>query len=125
MAEAGRISLPAAAAPWLDPVTRLRLVIIIGVLAFWEGLARSGWLYRDVVPSLLAIGTAVWKLLSNSDFYWHLGVTAGEVGTALLIGGVSGVVVGLLLGGSRLLSKAYESYLYYLCLLYTSPSPRD
>jgi ABC-type nitrate/sulfonate/bicarbonate transport system permease component len=119
MAEAGRLSLPAAPAQWIDPVTLVRIGIIAGVLVFWELIARSGLLYRDVVPSLLAIGGALVKLLSTSDFYWNLGVTASEVGTALLIGGVSGVVVGLLLGGSRLLSKAYEPYLYYL-----GPTPK-
>jgi NitT/TauT family transport system permease protein len=119
MAEAGRLSVPAAPAPWIDPVTLVRVGIIVGVLVFWELIARSGLLYRDVVPSLVAIGGALVKLLSTSDFYWNLGVTAGEVGTALLIGGVSGVVVGLLLGASRLLSKAYEPYLYYL-----GPTPK-
>jgi ABC-type nitrate/sulfonate/bicarbonate transport system permease component len=119
MAEAGRLSLPAAPAQWIDPVTLVRIGIIAGVLVFWELIARSGLLYRDVVPSLLAIGGALVKLLSTSDFYWNLGVTASEVGTALLIGGVSGVVVGLLLGGNRLLSKAYEPYLYYL-----GPTPK-
>ena len=119
MAEAGRLSLPAAPAPWIDPVTLVRVGIITGVLAFWELIARSGLLYRDVVPSLVAIGAALVKLLSTSDFYWNLGVTAGEVGTALLIGGLSGVVIGLLLGGSRFLSKAYEPYLYYL-----GPTPK-
>ena len=80
MVEAGRISLPAAPAPWLDPVTLIRIAIIAGVLVFWEALARSGLLYRDVVPSLLAIGSALIKLLSSGDFYWNLGWTAGEVG---------------------------------------------
>jgi len=36
-----------------------------------------------------------------------------------LIGGLSGLVVGLILGGSRLLAKAYEPYLYYL-----GPTPK-
>jgi NitT/TauT family transport system permease protein len=119
MAETSRLSLPAAPAPWVDPVTLVRIGIIIGVLVSWELIARSGLLYRDVVPSLVAIGGALAMLLSTSDFYWNLAVTAGEVGNALLIGGVSGVVVGLLLGGSRLLSKAYEPYLYYL-----GPTPK-
>ena len=119
MAEAGRIALPATRTPWLDPVTLLRIAIIVGVLVFWEALARSGLLYRDVVPSLFAIGGALMKLLSSPDFYWNLGVTAGEVGPALLLGGVAGVLVGLVIGGSRLLAKAYEPYLYYL-----GPTPK-
>jgi NitT/TauT family transport system permease protein len=119
MAEAGRVALPAAHAPRFDPVTLLRIAIIVGVLVFWEALARSGLLYRDVVPSLFAIGAALAKLLSSPDFYWNLGVTAAEVGTALAIGGIAGVFVGLAIGGSRLLAKAYEPYLYYL-----GPTPK-
>ena len=113
------MSLPAAPAPRIDPVTLVRIGIIAGVLVFWEVLARSGLLYRDVVPSLVAIGAALVKLLSTADFYWNLGVTAGEVGTALVIGGVSGVAVGLVLGANRLLGRAYEAYLYYL-----GPTPK-
>ncbi len=119
MAEAGRIRAAAPPRPAVSPVTLLRISIILVVLVAWELLARSGWLYRDVVPSLLAIGTAVWKLLSNSEFYWHLGVTAGEVGIGLAIGGVSGLVAGLLLGANRMLSKSFEPYLYYL-----GPTPK-
>jgi NitT/TauT family transport system permease protein len=119
MAETGR--LRAAPIPRVvgDPVLRLRIVIVIVVLAIWEAVAASGLLYRDVVPSLLAIAGATVRLLSNPEYYWNLGVTAGEVGASLVIGGLSGLVVGLILGGSRVLTKAYEPYLYYL-----GPTPK-
>jgi NitT/TauT family transport system permease protein len=118
MAEAGRLTL-APPRPWADPVTAVRIVIVATILLTWELVARSGLLYRDVVPSLLAIGDAIAKLLANREYYWHLGVTAGEVGTGLLIGGLSGLVVGIALGANRLLSRAYEPYLYYL-----GPTPK-
>lgn len=117
MAETGR--LVRAPAPLMSPVTLLRAAIILGVLAIWEFLAHSGWLYRDVVPSLRSIGGALIGLLTSSDYYFNLGVTAGEIGIALLIGGISGIAVGLLLGGNRFLSKAFEPYLYYL-----GPTPK-
>ena len=101
MAETGRLR----AAP-LPGVLWLRIVIVIVVLAIWEAVAASGLLYRDVVPSLLAIAGAIVRLLSNPEYYWNLGVTAGEVAASLVIGGLSGLVVGLILGGSRLLTKA-------------------
>src|SRR5205814_6653368 len=42
-----------------------------------------------------------------------------EIGTGLLIGGLSGLAVGILLGSNRLLSRAYEAILYYL-----GPTPK-
>jgi NitT/TauT family transport system permease protein len=106
MADAGRLRQTLITSPVLSPVTLLRIAIIIAVLVGWEALAQSGLLYRDVVPSLLAIGKAIFGLLS-------------EVGAALTIGGVSAVIVGLVLGGNKFLSRAYEPYLYYL-----GPTPK-
>jgi ABC-type nitrate/sulfonate/bicarbonate transport system permease component len=119
MADTGRLSLPAPTPAWAEPVTLLRLAIIVAVLVLWEAVARSGLLYRDVVPSLAAIGGALVTLLAAPDFYGHLAVTAGEIGTGLVLGGVTGLLAGLVLGGSRLLSKAFEPYLYYL-----GPTPK-
>jgi ABC-type nitrate/sulfonate/bicarbonate transport system permease component len=119
MAETGRLIRAREAAPLAGPVTLLRIAIILVLLAVWEFLAHSGWLYRDVVPSLLTIGRALFGLLSSRNYYFNLGVTAGEIGTALAIGGLSGLGVGLVLGVNRFLSKAYEPYLYYL-----GPTPK-
>jgi len=114
MAETGRLIAPAGQ-PSLSPVTLVRIAIIAGVLVTWEAVAASGLLFRDVVPSLLVIGRATAELLADKSYYWHLGVTAGEVGTGLLIGGLSG----LALGSNKLLSRAFEAYLYYL-----GPTPK-
>ena len=119
MAQTGQLTKAPAGAPALSPVTLLRIAIVLGTLAIWEFLAHSGWLYRDVVPSLLAIGEALGRLLARPDFYYNLGVTAAEIGAAVAIGGISGMVVGLLLGANRYLSRAFENYLYYL-----GPTPK-
>ena len=116
MAETGRLSLPAAR-PFglpLRPVTALRLLIIVVVLAGWEALAASGLLYRDVVPSLGAIGRALFVTLRDPSFYFHLGTTGYEIAIAMLIGGLSGLVVGIVLGASAFMARAYEALLYYL-----------
>ena len=117
MAETGRLSVPAA--PPIAPVTLVRVAIIVFVLLFWEAIARSGLLFRDVVPSLTVIGGALIELLADPTYYRHLGVTAGEIGIALGVGGVAGLAVGIALGGSRLLARAFEPYLYYL-----GPTPK-
>jgi ABC-type nitrate/sulfonate/bicarbonate transport system permease component len=119
MAETGRLSRAAGAAPVISQVTLLRAAIILGVLAIWEFLAHSGWLYRDVVPSLISIGEALVQLLVRPNYYYNLGVTAAEIGAAVTIGGLSGMAVGILLGANRYLSRAFENYLYYL-----GPTPK-
>ena len=96
-----------------------RIAIVAAFLVVWELVARSGWLFRDVVPPLEAIAAAVAKLVATSDFYANLGVTAFEVAVALAIGGVAGIAVGIVLGGSRFLSRAYEPFVYYL-----GPTPK-
>jgi ABC-type nitrate/sulfonate/bicarbonate transport system permease component len=119
MAEAGRLRAAAPPRPWLDAVTLLRLAIVGTILVTWEVVAASGLLYRDVVPSLVAIGKAVAELLAEREYYWHLAVTAGEVGMGLLIGGLAGLVAGIALGANRLMSRSFEPYLYYL-----GPTPK-
>jgi NitT/TauT family transport system permease protein len=120
----------------LGPVTALRIAIVVLVLSAWEVLAASGWLYRDVVPSLVAIAKALFTLLAVSDMpasidldlylfriettikipqiYWHLYTTFYEIVIGMAVGGLCGLVAGIALGGSRLLRRAYEPLLYYL-----------
>lgn len=120
MADTRRLSSSTVGAPgWVSPVTLLRVVIILTFLAVWEFLSHSGWLYRDVVPSLVKIAAALVDLLTHGEYYFNLGVTAAEIGLALAIGGSLGIVVGIVLGANRFLTEAYELYLYYL-----GPTPK-
>jgi ABC-type nitrate/sulfonate/bicarbonate transport system permease component len=115
MAEARRLNLRVhRAGALISPVTALRLAIIVAVLAAWEALAASGLLYRDVVPSLGAIAAALYRTIADATFYGHLGTTFYEIALAMIFGGLSGLGVGIALGGSRLLRRAYEPMLYYL-----------
>jgi NitT/TauT family transport system permease protein len=119
MAEAGRLSVAPPRRFIVNPVTAVRIAIIVSLLALWEIVSASGLLYRDVVPSLLAIGLALVRTLSDPAFYANLATTSYEIAIALAIGGVAGLLVGLLLGGNRLMGKAFEAYLYYL-----GPTPK-
>jgi NitT/TauT family transport system permease protein len=100
-------------------VLLLRIAIVVTVLALWQIVSVSGWLFRDVVPSLTKIASAIVQLLSNPDFYSNLGITGYEIGVALAIGGISGLAVGIALGANRFLSDAFEAILLYL-----GPTPK-
>ena len=140
MATTGNLTaIPRAAAPLVSPVTLLRIALLVAIVAIWEAVAASGLLFRDVVPSLLTISGALIRILTHQDFqlqlglgnggtaldvmipefYRHLWVTIGEVGTAMTIGGLSGLAAGLLLGANPFLSGAFERFLYYL-----GPTPK-
>jgi NitT/TauT family transport system permease protein len=119
VAEIGRLTRAPAAGPSVSPVTLLRIAIVLAVLGLWQLMAASGWFYRDVVPSLQTIGEALRKLLSSGDFYWNLWATLDEIGIGLLIGGVTGLLAGLVLGANRFIARAFEPYLYYL-----GPTPK-
>jgi ABC-type nitrate/sulfonate/bicarbonate transport system permease component len=138
MAQAGHLTrAPSRVSHWLDPVTRLRIIILVTIVALWEVTAASGLLFRDVVPSLVTVGRALVELLAYPDlkwpidlghrhydlwmpaFYWHLYVTIGEIAGAMVVGGVAGLLVGLALGANPFLSRAFERFLYYL-----GPTPK-
>lgn len=100
-------------------IATIRAVFVLVVLVAWEVVARSGLLTHDIVPSLAKIGSALWRLLVSRDFYFNLGVTAGEIAIAMVIGGICGLAAGLLLGANRFLSRAFEALLLYL-----GPTPK-
>jgi ABC-type nitrate/sulfonate/bicarbonate transport system permease component len=100
-------------------VAAIRIAIAAAILTLWEGASASGLFYRDVIPSLVAIGRALGAVAVSAEFYGHLAASLMEIAQALAIGVGLGLVIGLILGSSRFLSRAFEPYLYYL-----GPTPK-
>jgi ABC-type nitrate/sulfonate/bicarbonate transport system permease component len=119
MAATGTIATRRRASGRAREVLITRVVIIATALALWEALALSGLLFEGVVPRLSVIGRGLGSLLASAAFYGNLQTTAGEVATAVAIGGAAGLLVGLVLGARRFLARAFEPYLYYL-----GPTPK-
>ena len=119
MAIAASAGVTAGAADRAVRVWGLRAAIVAVVLATWEVVAESGWLFRDVVPTLPVIARTIVRMLGDAAFYANLGVTGAEIAAALAIGGLAGVVTGLVLGASPFLSRAFEGFIYYL-----GPTPK-
>jgi NitT/TauT family transport system permease protein len=109
----GESRLPAA------PVARRRIAVVVVALLVWQGVAASGILFRDVVPTLDQIALALVRLMADRELYGNLGVSGYEIAAALAIGGTAGLAVGLLLGSHGLLGRTFEPYLHYL-----GPTPK-
>ena len=97
----------------------VRAVTIVALLLVWEAVSASGLLFRDVVPSLGAIGRALVRLLANGEFYSNLATSAGEVGAGLAIGALLGLAAGIAVGANRFVANAYEALIHYL-----GPTPK-
>ena len=108
-----------AAAPGMSGSTMPRLVLATLLLAAWQGLAMSGWLFQDVIPRWQTVLGGFAAVLSSRDFYANAFVTGGELVVALAAGGFAGLLVGLALGSSRFISAAFERWVNYL-----SPMPK-
>lgn len=100
-------------------VLAIRVGAVVLVLAAWEAMAQSGLVVRDIIPPVSNILLAAVGLLGSPEFYVNLWATGFEVGAAIAIGTVAGIVVGLVLGGSRFIADMFEPYIYYV-----SPTPR-
>lgn len=89
---------------------RIRYATLAAILVLWELVARSGWLYQDVVPPLSKIGAALIRLVLDHATYRHLGVTAWEVLAGLVLGYAAGVAFGLVAGARRSFGDAVAPY---------------
>lgn len=87
-------------------VTVVRIATLAVTLAAWEIVARSGWLYQDVVPPLAKIAQAFARLLADPATYKHLGVTSIEVGAGFALGFAAGTAFGLAAGARRFFGDA-------------------
>ena len=100
-------------------VARIRIVTGVGLLMFYELVARSGLLYGAVVPSLLDIVWALMNLLGSTAFYPHLMATVVEVVAGFLIGTCLGLMLGISFGLWRLLGEVLDPWIHYL-----APTPK-
>jgi ABC-type nitrate/sulfonate/bicarbonate transport system permease component len=116
MAVAGKLGVTV---PTRRHVAMVRVTIVALILALWEAVSASGLVFHDVVPSLWVIARSTTTLLTGIEFYRNLVVTAAEIAMGVLIGGLSGLAVGFVLGANRFLATAYESFVYYL-----GPTPK-
>lgn len=105
--------------PVLSRVAVIRIVTIVVVMVAYELVARSGLLFKDVVPSLVLVVKALVATLSDPGFYPHVWRTGAEVGIGFVIGTLLGVATGIVFGVSRFFAGMFNPWVEYL-----APAPK-
>lgn len=84
-----------------------RFLLIGGFLAVWE--FASG---RLIAPFFISAPSAIFRRLSgwitSGDIFYHVGITATEALSGLLLGSVAGIIVGTILGRRPFLAKLLD-----------------
>lgn len=87
---------------------------VVAGLLLWELLSAVAFARLTIVfPSLETIAGALVELLTTSEFYYHLAVTAQEVAVSFALAAVVGIVLGTALGANEFVAEAVEPLIYY------------
>ena len=87
-----------------------RLGLLAAVIIIWQfGSIWSDSEFYVSTPS--AIAASFWMILRNGELLFHASITTVEALAGFLIGGTAGVIVGLVLGRSRILADILDPFL--------------
>lgn len=82
-----------------------QVLLAIALVALWEFAGRSFGYAWTSLPSLIAVRIGEWI---STDLLHHVIVTLTEIFTGLILGGTSGVLLGLILGRSIVLGTVFR-----------------
>lgn len=97
----------------------IRLFTIAAIWLAWELVARSGLVFKGVVPSSLQIIAAVAEQVVHAPFYGHLLRTGYEVLLGFAIGSAAAILVGTTMGLSLFCGRMLHPYVNIL-----APTPK-
>jgi NitT/TauT family transport system permease protein len=87
-----------------------RLGLLAAVVLIWQfGSIWSDSEFYVSTPS--AIAASFWAILRSGELLFHASITTVEALAGFLIGGAAGVIVGLVLGRSRILADILDPFL--------------
>ncbi len=82
--------------PWL------RAAALLGLVAAWEAVTRTGWVPSLFLPSPLGVVASGLEMLASGELLGHVAASLGRIGLGFTLGALGGVAVGLAVGVSGL-----------------------
>ena len=76
-------------------------LILIALLAAWEGFARSGLVTSFLLPPFSVVIERIWSDAVSGDLLTNLGVTLYRMALGFAIAGALGIVLGILIARNR------------------------
>jgi ABC-type nitrate/sulfonate/bicarbonate transport system permease component len=104
-----RIAGPSAAADFLLP-----LVSVLGALALWEFVVRSGLVSENDLPAMTTTMQELWSMMKTGEFWKNFGYTVRGWALGLAIATVLAVPIGIVLGTSELAGRALRVPIEFL-----------
>lgn len=98
----------------LTPTRKIKIATIVILLTGWQLLSISGLLFEGVLPPPLTVLGALVNELQQASLYVDLGVTLFESASGFIIGSLIAIIIGLWLGGSSFMRRAFETYIHAL-----------
>jgi len=88
--------------PFARPVFLRRAAVPVGIIAIWQAAAAFGLLNPQTMPAPSAVATSFWNLIITGQLWPNLIISLERVLVGLAIGVVTGSILAILAGLSRL-----------------------
>ena len=97
-------------APLDTPLGRgaIQLILVVLLLAAWEGGVRLGWIQAFLVGSPVGIWHELVRDVSNGSLFYDTAITLYESIVGFVVGTIAGSLIGLALWYSRFVARTVE-----------------
>jgi NitT/TauT family transport system permease protein len=85
------------------------ILALVG-LAAWEVLGRQGWISAVFFPAPSVIATTLHELLVGGELGVHIGATVSRVLSGFFFGGLTGFVLGMVMGWSSKVREVVDPF---------------
>ena len=86
------------------------LTIVLFMLA-WELLVRLRGIPPIYLPAPSSIADYLWRMIADGTIAYHLGITLLRIFAGFLLAALTGILLGVLMGMSRVLARIADAWI--------------